>query len=295
MPEKYEFRYLPVTKSDIDREIYVTCLGRLRYEPGASYPCAGHPQDHNFDWAHGRELGDFAVILIEKGGGEFEDRSLGRVRWNYGEVLLLPSGVWHRYRPLRSMGWTETWFGVNGALLHRWRTKGLFPSTPLIRKLREPAAFCAAHAALQAMAPQGNSVQLAACAMTCLGVALEGLELGHRGDLPTLTGDELVDRSIEFILLNCHRPLTVAGVAAAVHSTRRTLERAYACVHERTVAEEIAWHRVERARLMLMEGNMSVKEIGYAAGFGGAKRLLATFRRLKQPLPRSSNMVRDRR
>jgi transcriptional regulator GlxA family with amidase domain len=182
------------------------------------------------------------------------------------------------------MGWTETWFGVNGALLHRWRTKALFPSTPLIRKLREPAAFCAAHAALQAMAAQGNSVQLAACAMTCLGVALEGLEIGHRGDLPTLTGDELVNRSIEFILLNCHRPLTVAGVAAAVHSTRRTLERAYACVHERTVAEEIAWHRVERARLMLMEGNMSVKEIGYAAGFGGAKRLLATFRRLKVPI-----------
>ncbi len=97
MPEKYEFRYLPVTKSDIDRELYVTCLGRLRYEPGASYPCAGHPRDHNFDWAHGRELGDFAVVLIEKGGGEFEDRSLGRVRWNEGEVLLLPSGVWHRY------------------------------------------------------------------------------------------------------------------------------------------------------------------------------------------------------
>ncbi len=290
MPSKYGFHYLPVTKTDIHREIYVTGVGRLIYGPGETYPCAGHHRDYNFEWSQGRELGDFAAVLIERGRGEFEDRRLGRAPWTDGEVLLLPPAVWHRYRPTRSVGWTESWICANGALLHRLRAKGFFPRTPLLRKLGEPAAFRTAHSALYKLARHGNSLQLSAQALNCFGVALEGLELGHRGDSLTVTGNDLADRAIEFILLNCHHPLTVTAVADALHTTRRTLERTFADVHVRTIADEIAWSRLERARLMIAEGNMSLKEIGYATGFGGAKRLAATFRRLKQPMPVSPRM-----
>ena len=282
MPANYGFLYLPVTKTDIHRELYVTSVGRLTYKPGALYPCAGHPRDYNFEWARGRELGDFAAVLIERGSGEFEDRRLGRVPWAEGEILLLPPGAWHRYRPTRAVGWTESWVCANGALLHRLRANGFFPLTPLLRKLGEPAAVRMAYAALHQMAENGNSLQLSARALACFGAALEGLELGHRGDTLTVTGNDLVDRAIEFILLNCHRPLNVTIVAEALHTARRTLERAFADAHERSVAEEVAWSRVARARLMLAEGHMSLKEIGYATGFGGAKRLVATFQRFKQ-------------
>lgn len=294
MPRNGGFLYLPVTRTDIHREIYVTSVGRLTYQPGARYPCAGHPQDYDFEWAAGRELGDFAAVMIGRGRGEFEDRRLGRMPWTEGEILLLPPGAWHRYRPVRSVGWTESWVCANGSLLHRWCAKGFFPRAPLLRKLRDAAAFRRAHAALHQMAGDGNSLQLSARALACFGMALEGIELGHRGHAPAVTGNDLVDRALGFILANCHRPLNVRIVAAVLHTTRRTLERTFARAHVRTVADEIAWSRLERARLMLAEGHMSHKEIGYATGFGGAKRLVATFRRFDQPMPLSPRRLPDR-
>jgi AraC-like DNA-binding protein len=294
MPTKYGFHYLSVTKTDIQREIYVTSVGRLMYKPDASYPCAGHHKDYNFEWAQGREIGDFAAVLIERGSGEFEDDRLGRVPWVEGEILLLPPGAWHRYRPTREVGWTESWVCANGSLLHRLRAKGFFPRTPLLRKLGEPAAFRMVHAILHKMSRNGNSLQLSAYALACFGAALEGLELGHRGDTLTVTGNDLADRAIEFILLNCHHPLNVTIVAEALHTTRRTLERTFGRAHVRSVAEEIAWSRLERARLMFAEGHMSLKEIGYATGFGGTKRLVATLRRLRQPMPMLSQRMHDR-
>lgn len=45
MPESDPFVYLPVTSADIHREVYLTSVGRLRYKPGAPYPCPGHPEE----------------------------------------------------------------------------------------------------------------------------------------------------------------------------------------------------------------------------------------------------------
>lgn len=279
------FQYLPVTKADIHREIYVTAVGHLTYKPNTPYPCTGHPQDYKFQWSQGRELADFALIHVEQGSGEFEDRLHGRLEWNSGDVLILPPGVWHRYRPLRSIGWTESWICANGALLHRLRRKGYLPRTPLFRKLSSPNEFKTSCAELRQLAAGGNSLQLSARALECFGVALEGNELGHRGDLLTVTGDDLVDRAIEYILLNCHRPINVTSIADALHTMRRTLERAFSRSHVRTVADEIAWSRMERALPMIMEEQMSLKEIGYATGFGGSKRMVATFQRFKRSIP----------
>ena len=51
------------------------------------------------------------------------------------------------------------------------------------------------------------------------------------------------------------------------------------------MAEEIEWCRVQRATLMLRESRMSVKEIGYATGFAGSRRLIRAFQRLHHITP----------
>lgn len=272
------FIYPPVGSADIRRDLYVTSVGHGTYAPGEAYPRAGHPGDYEFRWRDGRVLGDFAVVLIEQGEGEFEDRSLGRVAWRAGEVLLLPPGQWHRYRPGRASGWTESWLCINGNLPHRLRDHGVFPRTCLLRHLGDAAPCAASIARVRSAAVAGNSLLLAARALETLALALEAREVRHRGVEPAAGGDPLVDRGLEFIALNSHRPILVDTVAAAVGATRRTLERAFARAHERTIAEEILRQRLDRARLLLRESSMSVKEIGYAAGFGGAQGLHRAFR-----------------
>ncbi|HVU35671.1 MAG TPA: AraC family transcriptional regulator [Opitutaceae bacterium] len=278
MPAAPDFIYLPVSGADVSREIYVTSAGRLVYGPGQAYPCVGHPDEYKFNWQRGRVLADFALVLLEAGAGEFEDRSLGRVRWKAGELLLLPPGVWHRYRPGREEGWTESWLCVNGDYLHRLRDKGGFPPGAVIRQLRDPRVYGRAMARIRGESMRGNSLRLAAAALECIALAVESEELRHRGFTKTGSGDDLLDRALNYIWLNSHRSLTAGSLAEAMGQTRRTLERRFARFHRRSIAEEIRWCRVNRAKLLLSESRMSLKEVGYAAGFGGSKRLRRALR-----------------
>jgi AraC-like DNA-binding protein len=278
------FLYLPVDARDIRREIYVTSVGRLSYSPGDSYPVPGHPDEYAFEWKSGRILGDFAIVLVEEGEGVFETQNLRRVAWHAGEVLLLPPGVWHRYRPSARTGWTESWCCLNGDLLHRFRAKGLFPAQPLLRTLSDMRVFKSAWRRLRAHAHR-NTLLLAAHALETLAAAIEGRELRHVGVSYETTSDETVNMALEFIWYNCHRPLDVDTVARHVALTRRTLERRFATVQRRGVAHEIELARLQRARQMLGETGMSVKEVGYAAGFGGPTRLIRAFRKRFEMTP----------
>ncbi len=272
------FTYLPVSSREIRRGIYVTAIGRQTYAPGAPYPVSGHPDDYSFDWRRGRILSDFAVVLVDQGGGEFEARVPGRVKWRTGEVLLLPPGVWHRYRPNVKTGWTERWLCLNGDFLFRLRAKGLFPAQPLLRALANARAFTAAWTRVRAMAEK-NTLHLAARALEVLALALESAELGHVGVAYDSTPDAVVNKALEFIWYNCHRPLDVTLVAQHAAVTRRTLERLFATVQRRGIAKEIEWARLQRARQLLGETSMSIKEVGFVAGFSGPTRLIRVFKK----------------
>jgi AraC-like DNA-binding protein len=278
LPRGHRFVYLPITSTDVRRELYVTAWGHGEYRPGDPYPIVQHPTDYHFDWAHGRVLSDFVIVLIPSGSGEYEDRTLGRVPWKAGEVLLLPAGIWHRYRFNAATGWSESWLCLNGEYIHRLRAKGLLPRTALLRKLSDPAAFLAAQKRLQDSVQQ-NSMLMESRALEVLALAVEGNEASHRGVQLASTGNPLVDRVLEFIWMNSHRPLNGALLAQEVGVTRRTLERTFAKIHSRSIAGEITWCRLQRAKLLLKESRMQVKEVGHATGFAGSKRLIRTFQR----------------
>lgn len=81
--------------------------GAFQAKVGEPYPPVGHPSDHSFDWKAGRALGAFQVVLVAQGRGEFESQATGLVPLVAGMALLLFPGVWHRYRPDPTTGWTE--------------------------------------------------------------------------------------------------------------------------------------------------------------------------------------------
>jgi transcriptional regulator GlxA family with amidase domain len=191
-------------------------------------------------------------------------------------VLLIPAGCWHRYRPIRAVGWREVWCTVNGEYLHRLRAQGGFPRAPLLRRLTDPSAFLAAMQRLHDNASV-NSLLVESCALEAIARALEDNEVSHRGYEPAVTGTPVVDRALEYIWLNSHRPINVTDVAATLGTTRRRLERHFQRSHERSVAEELTWCRIERAKILLTESRMSAKEVSYATGFGDPKRMTRAF------------------
>lgn len=58
------------------------------------------------------------MILIEEGRGTVEFKSR-KHPLRKGSLLMLPPGCWHRYRPLKNIGWTTLWIGFGGDLADR--------------------------------------------------------------------------------------------------------------------------------------------------------------------------------
>jgi AraC-like DNA-binding protein len=285
MSEWEGFHYPPVEMRDVERELYLTSIGRVAHPAGAEYPFSGNPPEYQFRWETGRILSDFAVVWIEKGEGEVETANLGRAAFLPDQALVLPPGVWHRYRSNPATGWTEKWLCFNGTFLHRLRTKGVFPSTPELRPIRDRAAL---DEAFQRMLPgsERNSLLTAGHALTLLALIMDETDSGNRGAGGGVSsGNSSVDAAVHFIWANCHRNLNVEAIAQRLGLSRRMLERRFAEAWPRGVAQEIEAARVQRGRDLLAERSLTVKEAGYAAGFGGARRFIEAHRRIHGTTP----------
>lgn len=280
MPDWQGFRYPAVTGSDLAHELYLSGLGRAIYPPGSLYPASGHPPEYQFNWEAGRRLGDFVLIWIEVGRGSVETASLGHVSLTPGVVLLLAPGEWHRYRPDAATGWGERWVCANGTYFHRLRTNGVFPSTSEVRSIHHGKALDAAFDRLRDQSDR-NCLWVSGLTLAVIALALGATEQSpYEAYGNTTSGDTLVDAAILHIWTNCHRALSVDHIAKHVGVSRRMLERHFAEAWSRSVAQELTLARVQRGRDLLSEESLTVKEAGYAAGFGGARRFISAHRRI---------------
>lgn len=125
------FRYLSVSRTDIDWGLYVTTVGHSVIPPHSTYPFARHPSAYHFSWERGRVLDEYQFIYITEGSGVFES-SGGSQTISEGTMIFLFPGVWHRYRPNQNSGWTEYWVGLKGEIIDRARKKSFIsPDRPV--------------------------------------------------------------------------------------------------------------------------------------------------------------------
>lgn len=128
------FCYLPYLPEAEDWGLAVTAGGRVRTAPGAAYPPAGHPSDHQFAWNEGRVLGAWQIVVIVSGRGCFESAATKPAGISAGTALILFPGVWHRYAPDPATGWSERWIELRGPVLKRLQKAGqLSPDAPFRR------------------------------------------------------------------------------------------------------------------------------------------------------------------
>jgi LacI family transcriptional regulator len=93
----------------------------------------------------------------------------------------------------------------------------------------------------------------------------------------TTVSDPLVAAAMRYILEHAHEGISVCQVAAQVTTTRRTLERRFRAVLDRTVMQEITRCRLERLKRRLVEGNTPIKALVEESGFNSVRMLYETF------------------
>ena len=135
-------KYLIISKNQINWGIYINNLGRNVIKKHSEYPSKDHPDTYVFTWDKGRVLNEFHLVLITKGEGTFESKATGKIKVTDGDVFLLFPGVWHRYKPNKSTGWTERWLGFSGDIAAQFLSNGFFNADePIISKCNKPSVL----------------------------------------------------------------------------------------------------------------------------------------------------------
>jgi LacI family transcriptional regulator len=89
--------------------------------------------------------------------------------------------------------------------------------------------------------------------------------------------DPLVASAMRFIFEHTHEPIKVSDVVKHAVTTRRTLERRFREVLDRSVGQEITRCRIERLKRRLAESNTPIKILATDSGFNSARALYEMF------------------
>lgn len=107
------FKYLTPSEDDKKWGLYVTATGSSRVKKNIEYPLKDHPSGYYFSWENGRILHEYQLLYITEGGGILETRD-SRHTLSQGSIMIISPGKWHRYRPHKKSGWSESYVGFDG-------------------------------------------------------------------------------------------------------------------------------------------------------------------------------------
>jgi len=260
------FRYVPVSPSDRRWGIYVTGGGWMNIPPGGNYPPHVHPDDYQFTWPQRRVLSEFQAVYIAQGAGEFESQAAGTRKIAGGNLILTFPNDWHRYRPDPNIGWNEYWIGFDGEVAHRLvANRFLSERTPVLPvQLNQTILhhFVSALDRLRAE-PPGMQQLVAADVLAILGAALAAKRMGRADS----TKEELIRKAKVLLSQSGGAPLTVDEVAETLSLSTAQFRRVFKQYVGMPPYQYYCEMRLSRAKELLAESTMTVKDVAMALHF----------------------------
>lgn len=115
-------------------------------------------------------------------------------------------------------------------------------------------------------------------------VAPKGI-VGRKSTDVAAIADAEVAEAARFIHANAARAISVDDVMRAVPMSRRQLERRFRAVMGRTMLDEIIRCRVDLARQLLIDGDLTLEQVALASGFASASYFSVVFKKVAKDTP----------
>jgi len=273
------YRYFPVSHRDKGWGLYATTAGESDIVPHSPYPPSGHPKGYAFDWQHGRVLDEFQFVYISSGTGRFESKFTSPVRVEPGNAFLLFPGVWHRYTPDSETGWREHWIGFNGEVALRWRqSRFISPKNPLLKISAEDTVLAVFSRVMQSIRTNRPALQQIMAGATSY---LLGLFYSAQQAQPAAQAHQ--SNAIELAIAHIHtefaRDLNMMHLAEEIGVSYSWFRSTFVAHTGLSPHQYLLELRLVRARNLLAETNLSVKEIAMQTGFEDEHYFSRLFRR----------------
>jgi AraC-like DNA-binding protein len=251
-------RYL--TPSPLHRDLGLVCLG-----VGA--------QRTTERLEHPRVLDCHAAVLLTHGSGVLSVGSTGeRTSMDAPTLFWLSPGTPHAYGPDTDAGWTESWLLFDGPAVAAYKSLGFIPTTKAVNPLQDALPMLLVHKRLADLA-RGSDRDLDVIAGALVH---EFLVTAKR--VVSLSSYDEDGRLLAGLRAESMQDLSVAERAARLGvepwQLRRVVRRSAGC----TPSEFVHRTRVNHAKTLLAETDLTMTEIARSVGFGDPAYFSRQFR-----------------
>ncbi len=215
----------------------------------------------------GRVLNEFAMVYITRGRGMFYARPGQGREILAGDMMLLFPGVWHSYGADIETGWNEYWalfggFWPESILEHDM----ISVSRPVLRVGLDSTLhrFFVRMIDMAAAEPAGCQTEISALVMQALARALV-LSRSHGKKRHKYCS--VMEGAVQYLRENVGRAVDLEALAGSLHFSYPHFRRLF---RELTGVSPYRYHlqlRIMRAKELLEEGSLPVKEVAAALGF----------------------------
>lgn len=279
--------YLPQANSASPWQITPLGAGYANVAPRQAYPPPEHPADHLFEWERGRTLAEYQILFISKGSGTLETETTAPTLLEAPFLILLFPGVWHRYRPDPETGWEEHWTAFDGPYARSLQAHGVIdPQTPTFQVGHAESLltqFQILYHEIQSESLGFRSV-LASCVIQILAFATC---LPHRQIEESQAIRSVIRKASYLIREKTDEAISPEIIAAQLnigYTYFRRMFKRYTGLSPKRYHTQL---RLERAKRLLRETDLSVSEIAARLNFDTPFHLSSWFKKLTGLSPRT--------
>ena len=269
-----------MSRRDQSWGLYATTAGESQIAPHSDYPPVGHPKGYAFDWKHGRVLDEFQFVYISSGTGTFESESNPAVRVEPGHAFLLFPGVWHRYTPDPQIGWREHWIGFSPVMAQHVGASAVFLSAknPILKLNAEDTVLAAFSRVMQSIRTNRPAVQqiLAGATSYLLGLFYSAQQAQPAAEAQN---PNAIETAIARIHTDFAGEVNMKLLAEEIGVGYSWFRHTFAVHTGLSPLQYLLELRLVRARKLLAETKLAVKEIAMQTGFEDEHYFSRLFRR----------------
>lgn len=273
-----DVKYLLKKKSDKDLGIVVNTVGFQTINPNSQYPVPKHPLGYYFSTQKGRILHEFQLIYITKGDGEL---FIGNKQFTLskGNIFLLYPNQWHSYMPTNETGWNEYYIGFEGEIVFSWLENSFLDSENQVYDIGFNEELVKIY---------NRAIELAKFENESLNYHLSGLVYQMIGLLIYETNNkkaiekydvQLIQRAKIIMNENVYKTIYPEELAEKLNINYTSFRKQFKKVTGFAPANYFKELKINKAKQLLLESSLSIKEIAIRLQFYSADNFTTTFKK----------------
>ncbi|MDO5522468.1 MAG: AraC family transcriptional regulator [Bacteroidia bacterium] len=273
-----DFKYLLVNEKDKGFGLTVNTVGFQPIAPNTLYPSTDHPKSYYFSPNKGRVLSEYQFVYISKGKGIFASETTRKTSIRKGQVMVLFPGQWHSYQPLKETGWNEYYIGFEGSIIDAVIEKNFLSTQNQILDVgtNEELVNLFSTAIKIAKEDKKSAQQyLAGIVFHILGMILS---LSQNRSYDARESTQVIERAKIIMGENIHKEIDIKEIASKLGTSYSWFRKFFKEYTGYAPAQYFQELKLRKAKVLLTETNLPIKEIAYELNFSSIEYFLSFFK-----------------